>query len=72
LLALAEQGADLVGFEQAGQAEEILLLGRPGRGGGAELAAVVQDPVEVNGRVEGLEGRLVELVGGVSLALGLG
>ena len=62
LLALAEQGPDLVGFEQAGQAEEVLLLRRPGRGGGAELAAVVEDPVEVDRGVEGLEGGLVQLV----------
>ena len=56
LLALAEQGPDLVGIEQAGQAEEVFLLRRAGRGRGAELAAVVEDPVEVNGRVERLEG----------------
>src|SRR5580693_5205405 len=73
LLALAEQGPDLVGFEQAGQAEEILLLRRPGRGGGAELAAVVEDPVEVDRGVEGLEGGLVHVdIGRVALALGLG
>jgi hypothetical protein len=73
LLALAEQGADLGGVEEAGQAEEVFLLRRAGRGGGAELAAVVEDPVEVDGRVEGLEGRLVQAgVRGVSFALGLG
>src|ERR1700721_2247336 len=41
LVVRAERGSDLVGFQQAGQAEEVLLLGRAGRGGGAELAAVV-------------------------------
>ena len=71
-VAWAEQGPDLVGIEQAGQAEEVFLLRRASRGGGAELAAVVQDPVEVNRRVEGLEGRLVLDIAGVSFALGCG
>jgi len=71
LLALAEQGPDLVGIEQAGQAEEVFLLRRAGRGRGAELAAVVEDPVEVNGRVERLEGGPVLDIAGVALALRL-
>ncbi len=70
VLALAEQGPDLVRFEQAGQAEEVLLLGRTRRGGRAELAAVVQHPVEVRGGVEGLEGRArLERVRGLALPL---
>src|SRR5439155_2668686 len=73
VLALAEQGADLVRVEQAGQAEEVLFLRRACRRGGAELAAVVQHPVEVRGRVEGGEGGLVERgVRGVALAQRLG
>src|ERR1039457_6739302 len=71
VLALGEEGADLVGVEEAGQAEEVLFLGRAGRGRGAELAAVVEDPVEMRGRVERLEGGLVERAGGIALALGL-
>ena len=73
LLTLAEQGADLVRLEQAGQPEEVFLFRRARGRSGAELAAVVEDPVEVGGGVEGLEGGLVQRsVGSVTLAQRLG
>ena len=60
------------GSSRPGRPRKSSSSGEPGRGRGAELAAVEQDPVEVDGRVEGLEGGLVEQVGRIPLALGLG
>src|SRR5690606_9932890 len=53
-LALHEQLVHVLGLEQAGKAEELLLLGGSRHGELAELAAVVEHAVEVRGGAEGL------------------
>ena len=47
VLALAQQGGDLLGLQEAGQPQVVLLLYTAHHGAGAELAAVEQDAVEL-------------------------
>src|SRR6266571_4709086 len=57
-MVLPQQHRNLLGLQQAGQAEEVLVLGR-----GAELPAVIEHPVEVRGGFQRLERRVVQGVG---------
>ena len=68
---MLEQLAHLVGLEQPGDAEEVHLLLRPDvhLARVAELAAVVEHPVEAGLRAERLQGAL-ELVGGADVGVG--
>src|ERR1035438_2521630 len=62
-----QQEGYLLGVEQPRQAQEILFFCRR-----AELTPVVEHPVEVRRRLQGLERRLVELIRGVPAALRFG
>ncbi len=68
-LALLEEELDLVGFEEAGDAEVVLLLLAAGMGLHAELGAVVEDAVEDGVGLQGLEGQHVLLPGVLVLLL---
>ena len=71
VLTLAQQGRHLLGLEQAGQTQVLLLLDAADHGAGAELPAVEQDPVELGGGVHGLEGAQ-QVVRGLLRLVGLG
>ncbi len=71
-LPFAQQGRHLVGLQQAGQADEVLFLGRADLRAGAELAAVEEHAVEGGRGLHRLERQLVtQDVGIVLLAVGL-
>ncbi len=63
-LALGEQHRDLVGGEQPGQAQVLLLLGRARERAGAERGAVEDHLVQLGGRRERLEA-LLQLAAGL-------
>ena len=72
-LALHEQLVHVLGFEQARQAQELLLFGGARHGELPELLAVEEHPVEVGDRSERLVRELLlEVVGCLVFALGLG
>ena len=70
-LPLGQQGRHLTGFQQARQAEVVLLLDRTGRGGRAELTPVEEHPVEGRLGLQRLEAQLLLIAGGVAATTGL-
>ena len=68
-LSVPQQLGDLLGLEQAGDADEVVLLVAAGLGEGAELGAVVEHAVERGIRADRLPGAEAGLLGGALLAV---
>ena len=70
VLALAQQGGDLLGLEQAGQTQVLLLLNAAHHSAGAELTAIEKHTIELGSGIHRLEGA-EKIVAGPLLLIGL-